>query len=75
MVDEVVAFTISCCVCGYHANQRMWTVFIVEITITNTIRNPERQVITIQNTDINVHAAHCAALALSQIPKDIIIRP
>ena len=31
------------------------------------------QVIAMQNTDVNVHAAHCAALALRGIPRVIFL--
>ena len=73
MVDQVAAFTIPCCVHGYH-------VVFVATMYTNAcgLHLLERsllpsgtqimQVIATQNTDVNIHAAHCAALALRGIP-------
>ena len=35
MVEEVAAFTVPCCVRGYHdVYQRMWTPFVLKIATT-----------------------------------------
>ena len=37
MVYEVAAFTILCCVHGYHVYQHMWTPFVGEISTSTTV--------------------------------------
>ena len=51
--------------------QRMWTPFIVENT--TTISDWDKRVIAMRNTDVNVHTAHCAALALRGVPHVIYL--
>ena len=62
MADEAAAFTIPCCVPGYHVHvyQLMWTPLLERLLLPSGTRIT--QVIAIQNNDINVHTAHCAAL-------------
>ena len=65
MVDEAAAFTVPCCVRGYHVYQHMRTPFVGEIV--TTVRDPDNT--SDRYTEYRrVHAAHCAALALRGIP-------
>ena len=43
MVEEAAAFTITCCVRGYHVYQCMWTPFIG--AISTTVRDSDNEVI------------------------------
>ena len=72
MVDNVAAFIIPCCVhnylvyhtCGLHLLERSLLLSGTWIT----------QVISMQNTTVKVHAAHCAALALrGMVPCEIFL--